>query len=926
MNLELFCQVKIFTLVFAVLTVRGTGNILFDFQKSNPDISVFHKSENVEATFFKKTDHSTEFQITGDAGSRATWFIPFERTVVSNCEIQFEISSTNITPAKINSNVFLMLKPGRDQIHTSQNEVNATLGPTMVSVYSAEGNKDSLIGRVSFSTLKKSHTIEGFYIDLLLNASTSGSLNISNLRISFQGNIPSQNAIKKSLAKPLPRNVSIIKGKSGEPRIHVNDKSLAQLGQWNTIDSVKNKGIQGTSEEYNINRVILNFGGYNSSCPDIKPVWNYVDYIDYDYIDELLSGYGRQENRTVFIDILLASPPDWWKNLQERKFKKPVVISDLNPEWVKYCKTAVKYLIAYLRDSDYDYFIGCTLITDLDRYSQHPYAERDQHPDYKEKFQEWLTKRYGSDSELQKTWKQDAVSLDSVSHVPKEKWVKGTIGSFIHPLTAGVDRDSYLFYNESWAEFIISFARDIKMITQQNCLTGIVGGPGSFMNQLWNNDYNLTGNALTTLLKSKQIDYFDMVIDETDYRNGYGVSGMEGLLIDALNKRGKLFFTHDKIDGGSQKKNDSRMPLKNASAIQVNRRKFVANFINGTSLYFLNQSRGNLSTDFKTFQRISRKAEKLDNDMQSEVAFVIDPDVFLNLAPDHDLPIKIDANQRIDRDVQYQSKLESSHFYLFQMARIMWNRIGVPYDVVLIDDLTPDSYKTIIFFNTFNINEHRLKQINTFKNGNRTIITLWADGFVSDKYLSVQGIESLSNISITMIPGEKRFFLNPNENLRKFLGRNITDVIGWPYSFRAAGRSMKVEFSPVFGVDDDEATIFATFLDGGEAAMALKKFPEWQSFYSGSPFINPEIFRQLIRESDAHVYSDSNDLYFINRNFIGIHTLEDGIRTIELPEENSLFELFRNQEIKSQKTHHLEMDGKNTYLFFIGNKETWDGL
>ncbi len=931
MNLKFFYQVKIFIVIIAACNVTGARSLLFDLQKSNQNIAIIYEAENANASFQKKADDSIEFTVTGDMGSRATWIIPIDRTIVSDCEIKFAAASSNIKSAKTNPNLFLMLAPKGVGINSGAKESNANLGPITIPVYSAEGDKDSVIGRVPFSALENTHTIKGLYVDIVLSNNTIGNLNISKLQLSFAGNMPTHETIDESLAKPLSMKVEIKPDQNGVSGIYIGNKALSRLGFWNSHHDSGTEASKDRIEGAHINRITLNFGAYNERFPDYKPVWNYPDYIAYDYIDELIGKSDADPNRFVFVDVLLSTPPEWWLNLQKQKKTQYRGLSDFDSEWLAYCKSSIKYLIAHMKKANYDNFIGCSVITNMERYGQHPYAGRDTHPNYQESFREWLKTKYGSDSELQKAWKQDSIKIDSVSPVPKKKWVKGTINSFIHPLTSGVDTDSFLFYNESWAEFMTSLAHHIKTMSKQNCLTGIVDGSGAFMNQLWNNDYNLTGNALNRLLESKHIDYFDMATDDTDYRNGYGVSGMEGLLAHTVKKRGKLFIVHDRIAQTSQKQSLSHSGNNIAQDIQTNRRNFIANLIHPTCLYFMNHPTqnndlSNPAADLKMFKLITTKAARQDDARQAEVAFILDPDVFMHLAPDADLPLEIDHDQQANTDIRYQSRAASSYFYLFQMTRIMWNRIGAPYDVVLIDDLIPGKYKSIILFNTFYVNEPRLKKINGCKKGNRTLINLWANGFMSDKYLSVKGVESVSNITLKISASEKRFFLKPHRNLRDFLDRNITDEIGWPYAFRDPERSMKITFSPMFEVVDDDATILATFSDGGGSAMALKTFPEWRSFYSGSPFVNPEIMRQLVKESGVHVYSDSNDLYFINNNFIGIHTLEDGMRTIELPVESTLFELFRNQEIPSQKTHYLEMEGAQTYLFFIGNKETWDSL
>jgi len=81
-----------------------------------------------------------------------------------------------------------------------------------------------------------------------------------------------------------------------------------------------------------------------------------------------------------------------------------------------------------------------------------------------------------------------------------------------------------------------------------------------------------------------------------------------------------------------------------------------------------------------------------------------------------------------------------------------------------------------------------------------------------------------------------------------------------------------------------------------------------------------------MQKSGTHRFLDSNDLVYINDSFIGIHTLQDGVRHLNLPQESALYEVFRNQELKQSKIHDIELQGKKTYLFFRGARNTWESL
>ena len=135
-------------------------------------------------------------------------------------------------------------------------------------------------------------------------------------------------------------------------------------------------------------------------------------------------------------------------------------------------------------------------------------------------------------------------------------------------------------------------------------------------------------------------------------------------------------------------------------------------------------------------------------------------------------------------------------------------------------------------------------------------------------------------------------------------------------------RAADVVINPMFVVDDDDAQILARH-ESGEGAIAMKILPEWNSIYSASPVLDPVLLRAAARQSGAHVYLDTDDILFVNDSFIAICTMRDGVRTLNLPESQPLYEVFRDQSLTASESHNIDVKDRRTYLFYRGTKDAW---
>ena len=79
----------------------------------------------------------------------------------------------------------------------------------------------------------------------------------------------------------------------------------------------------------------------------------------------------------------------------------------------------------------------------------------------------------------------------------------------------------------------------------------------------------------------------------------------------------------------------------------------------------------------------------------------------------------------------------------------------------------------------------------------------------------------------------------------------------------------------------------------------------------------PEL-RKLWKSSGVHMYIETDDVFYIGRNWMGIHTIDGGERTINFPYDAQVIDPIKNQVIaESTKTLNLKLAPKSTTILRI---------
>ncbi|MDW7658727.1 MAG: hypothetical protein SCM11_16280, partial [Bacillota bacterium] len=273
-----------------------------------------------------------------------------------------------------------------------------------------------------------------------------------------------------------------------------------------------------------------------------------------------------------------------------------------------------------------------------------------------------------------------------------------------------------------------------------------------------------------------------------------------------------------------------------------------------------------------------------------------------------------------------------SMYYVSETARInddclrhlrdSLGRIGAPCDLFNFSDLLDpefdfNSYKLVIFPNVFRLTadaEQIIRQ-KVLVNG-RSVLWLYAPGYVTDAGCSVANLSRIigmlveplaaTSSKVQMVPGccnsaDKTPFARTEEN----------QLLAWSFSEAV---------EPLFHVTDPSVTVIARYQDQEAVALARKDTADSTIYYSAVGNLPASVLRTIARQAGVFIYYEGDDPIYVNDRLIGIHAVQGGIVTLQLPQTEDGFaeELFDGATVPFE--HHeltVEIPGGEMKLYLI---------
>ena len=539
-------------------------------------------------------------------------------------------------------------------------------------------------------------------------------------------------------------------------------------------------------------------------------------------------------------------------------------------------------------------------------------------------FRAWLRERYATVDALRAAWNDDTVTFDNAG-VPDI--AARSAGEFGSVLSAGSDRhaiDYALFMGDTKTDATLYFTRLIKQAVGDRLIVGTYAG--YLLNVI---NYDMAASTSQTsfqkLLCDDSIDFITCPWLYSEREIGFGGDFMS--TVDSVTAHGKLYIAED--DDRNHTTDMFEAPDARAAVgwtrtaeqtVETLKRNFSYALTKGCGLYLYSLA-GTYFTDSQIQDLASAMVQEMTLSLGLTRTSVSDIAVFYDEQSAAYMPY---SGADLTDELLYKS--------LLQYQRRELNALGVPYDTYLLDDLVNGlvpEHKINIMLSTVQVtaSERRAIEERLCKNGN-TVIWMFTSGLSDGETSSVDHLSALTGMHMRLVAqaGNERKLMGTVEvkNTDHYLTAGSADV-----SFGAAEYRT---LAPVIAVDDPDAvalgyhtaqTGYGTDLVGLAVKEMERDGRRWTSVYCAVPGLPQSILRNLLTHSGCHIYDETaSDVIYADGNYVAVHSLFGGEKTIELPKKCTVYDVFaRKIAARDVKTFTFTANGAATYLFRLSTDD-----
>lgn len=479
------------------------------------------------------------------------------------------------------------------------------------------------------------------------------------------------------------------------------------------------------------------------------------------------------------------------------------------------------------------------------------YPETDAFMDYSaanvHAFRLWLQKTYKNDKNLQISWRNNTVRLDTVMIPAPDLRMDVAWGPFRDPRKHQPAIDLQRFQSEMMAETIAHFARVVKESTQGRSLTAAFYGYTFELNHNGPNALAHSGHlALKQMLECKDLDI--ILAPYAYFERKLGEPGHFHLPVDSVALHGKLAvmeedtFTHlsaevpeEKIAPGWQDRPDS---MEGTLALF---RRNAGNFLTHRCGFWifdlLSDGRWDSPDFWKSTMLLRRMAAELRSEppFSPEVAFLVDEDAV------HDL-----------RPATHPWLLESLARWRADLARI-----GAPVGYYLQSDLPrlPASIKVIIFANPYRWGKTEQRAVERFWKRGGTALWAYAPGIMGP-----HGPDPGRIAQSTGFPVSVHFDAAP---------------IRFEETLTGETRELPGDFQPRFVIGGEQTDVLARYAESDDVAAAARKAGRGVAIYSAVPRLSAGTIRIICARAGVHCYRDTPGMTGVVGPYLILHTALD---------------------------------------------------
>lgn len=543
-------------------------------------------------------------------------------------------------------------------------------------------------------------------------------------------------------------------------------------------------------------------------------------------------------------------------------------------------------------------------------------------PAMKKAFRNFLIRRYEDDVEkLRVAWNDTEVTFDTAEIPGFERRIKTDYGWFWDPRFSQQVLDYAQCNADVVADSLEYFSSILKNESNRQALVGAFWGYCMNQRTLWGGQ-----NRFKEIMDSPDIDFW-AAPNSYENRNVGNFNSIR-FMVKSLQKHRKGWFVE--IDTNMYDRTaDFLFPVMTKyQSREIYKRDFMYPFCEGTNAWLIDWASGDAPFVDNGFWHITKRIGEIQRDSMgrpkngnSDIAAVIDQESLLVTTQTRygNDPTQIVRPEKPALTDEEAAIAFPSHLMYNAIERSRIHelpRIGTPVDFYETDDIIAADtrkYKMYIFLNNYRMDDYERELLgkNLKKDGN-VLVFMYGCGilnFDAKNCADVEHISELTGIHMDVQMVEQRSRIRLNEKAGQiFEGLCEGAEVGDFERMITAGdlfcandaidfKPAPCRINPVAIPDDSDADIIGTYVYGGQAAFAVKKFEDWTSVYIGSPAVQAYVLRAIAKYAGVHLFVDGEEIIYSNESYLGIHTEHDGQRTFHLKRPAKITEIFDNRAV-----------------------------
>ena len=185
--------------------------------------------------------------------------------------------------------------------------------------------------------------------------------------------------------------------------------------------------------------------------------------------------------------------------------------------------------------------------------------------------------------------------------------------------------------------------------------------------------------------------------------------------------------------------------------------------------------------------------------------------------------------------------------------RSVFQSLGTQVGYYFIQDIAkiPASVRLYVFVNTFSINNETKALIDTLKTNNKTLLWLYAPGYVTENSLSISNMQDITGFNLA----KQSAWTNTAITVASSSNPICQNIGG--QSFGSVD-----SISPTFyGTGGDGSIVLGNYNGNSQPGLILKEFPAWRSIFCGAPILSVPVLRSICRYAGAPLLVDPDNMF-----------------------------------------------------------------